>query len=107
MANHKQAKSVHAGKTKAQLIEELEAYETRFGTSAEASAAGDAIEHLERGVGDNELQYRTLAELSPDAVIVQVGGRIAFANQSTCLLFGAQSPDELIGLDALSIVDPA
>jgi len=55
---------------------------------------------------ESEKQYHELAELSPDSVIVQVNGRIKFANRHACEMLGAASPDELIGLDSLSIVDP-
>jgi len=55
---------------------------------------------------ESEKQYYELAELSPDSVIVQVNGLIKFANRHACEMLGAASPDELVGLDSLSIVDP-
>ena len=60
----------------------------------------------ESALRESERQYRGLAELSPDAVIVQVGGLIVFANESAKRKFGAKSVDDLVGLDALSIVHP-
>ncbi|MCK5276302.1 MAG: PAS domain S-box protein, partial [Alphaproteobacteria bacterium] len=62
----------------------------------------EAVEALRR----RESDYRHLVELNPDAVIVQCDGKVVFANQRACAMFGARSTEDLIGLDALSIVHP-
>jgi PAS domain S-box-containing protein len=65
-----------------------------------------ALRKAQTVLQESERQYHELAELSPDSVIVQVNGRIRFANRHACEMLGAASTDELIGLDSLSIVDP-
>jgi diguanylate cyclase (GGDEF)-like protein/PAS domain S-box-containing protein len=46
---------------------------------------------------ETEARYRQLLALSPDAVIVHVGGRIRFANPAAAQLLGAQSDVALVG----------
>ncbi len=55
---------------------------------------------------ESEQQYRDLAQLNPDAFVIQVDGRIAFANESARRMFLADSVEALIGLDALQFVHP-
>jgi PAS domain S-box-containing protein len=62
----------------------------------------DAAEALR----ESEIRYRTLAELSPDATLVNLEGRIAFANPAAARLLGAASPDELIGHAPLDLIVP-
>ena len=45
----------------------------------------------------SEENYRSLVELSPDAIMVHEGGIIALANPAAVRLFGAASAQELIG----------
>jgi PAS domain S-box-containing protein len=47
----------------------------------------------------SEDRYRSLVELSPDAVFVNRNNRIVFVNQAAVRLFGASSADELVGKD--------
>jgi two-component system cell cycle sensor histidine kinase/response regulator CckA len=42
-------------------------------------------------------RYRALVDLSPDAILVDVDGKYVFANAAAARLFGADSPEELIG----------
>jgi diguanylate cyclase (GGDEF)-like protein/PAS domain S-box-containing protein len=56
--------------------------------------------HLEESEG----RYRTLVELIPDAIWIHSAGRIVFANPAACTLFGASTPDQLIGAEALQRV---
>jgi len=55
---------------------------------------------------DSEGRYRTLVELMPDAVIVSREGKIIFLNSAGVQLFGARSPEDLIGRHAADIVHP-
>jgi PAS domain S-box-containing protein len=48
-------------------------------------------------VQESELRYRSLVELSPDAILVHVGGWVVFANVAAVQLFGATGPEQLIG----------
>ena len=55
---------------------------------------------------ESEEQYRDLAQLNPDAFIIQVDGKITFANDSACRMFRVESVEQLIGMDSLLIVHP-
>jgi PAS domain S-box-containing protein len=55
---------------------------------------------------ESEARYRSLVELSPDAILVHARGRIIFVNQAGCKLFGAGSPKEILGLHVLDLVHP-
>lgn len=54
----------------------------------------------------SQQHYRDLVELNPDAVLVQVDGRIVLANTGACRMFGAKCPDQLVGRASLDIVAP-
>lgn len=60
----------------------------------------------EKARQDSENQYRDLAQLNPDAFIIQVGGRIVFANEAARRIFAARTVDQLIGMDSLDVVHP-
>jgi PAS domain S-box-containing protein len=66
---------------------------------SERESAGRAIS------GDRQY-YVELFELSPDAILVQVDGKIASANPGATKLFGTESVDELLGKSFLEIVHP-
>jgi len=55
---------------------------------------------------DSEKQYRDLAQLNPDAFIIQVDGKIVFANDSACRMFGVDSVEQLTGMESLLIAHP-
>jgi PAS domain S-box-containing protein len=61
----------------------------------------------EEALQSSEERYRTLVELSPDALFVQIEGKIVFINSAGVKLFGANEPKELIGKDVREIVHPA
>ena len=42
-------------------------------------------------------RYASLVDLLPDAILIQSGGRYVFANPAAARLFGAATPQELIG----------
>jgi PAS domain S-box-containing protein len=42
-------------------------------------------------------RYRSLVEMSPDAMIIRLGDNFEFVNQATLRLLGASSADELLG----------
>ena len=54
----------------------------------------------------SEDRYETLVNLSPDAITASVGGKYVFANPAAARLFGAGSPEELVGRVALDLVQP-
>jgi len=53
-----------------------------------------------------ESRHRALVESSPDGILVQMGEAIAYANPAALRLFGAASADDLLGRQALDLVDP-
>src|SRR4051794_24331742 len=55
---------------------------------------------------ESEGRYRALTEMSPDAVYVHRDGIIILANPRAATLFGARGPDELVGRQVFSLVDP-
>ena len=50
--------------------------------------------------------YRTIADASPDAILVHRRGRIVYANPAAAALLGATGPDDLLGMDAAELVHP-
>ncbi len=56
---------------------------------------------------ESEERYRLLVELSPDAILIESGGEIVFANPAAQLLFRAQQPADLLGRAMLALVAPA
>jgi len=63
-------------------------------------------ESVERAISGDRQYYAELFELSPDAILVQVEGRIASANPGAMKLFGTESVDELLGKSFLEVVHP-
>ncbi len=51
-------------------------------------------------------RYRTLVELSPDAMFVTVDDRIVFANTALLVQVAATSPDQVLGHNPLEFVHP-
>jgi len=57
-------------------------------------------------LAESEEQYRALVELSPDAILINEGGKLTFVNLSAARLFGAESVDEMIGRDVTTLLHP-
>lgn len=64
-------------------------------------------EGAERLGAEMGARFRTLVELSPDAILIHQDGVIKFANAAAARLWGAASPEELVGTPALELVAPA
>jgi PAS domain S-box-containing protein len=60
----------------------------------------------ERSLVDSEERFRQVVENAPEAVFIQTGGRFRYVNPSAISAFGAQSADELLGLDVVERVHP-
>jgi PAS domain S-box-containing protein len=75
---------------------------------AAAGLVGAAInqERAEVALRETEERYRRLVELSPDAIVVHSEGRFVFANMAAARLFGADSPETLVGRPVLDVVHP-
>jgi PAS domain S-box-containing protein len=55
---------------------------------------------------ESEERYRRLVELSPEAIIVHSERKLAYVNPAAQHLWGASSPEELIGKPILDLVHP-
>ena len=60
----------------------------------------------EKELAESEARYRALAENSPLAIFVNRDDKVVLANAACAKLFGASSPEELIGKSALDLFDP-
>jgi PAS domain S-box-containing protein len=60
----------------------------------------------ERKIEESEERYRTLVDISPDAVIIHRDGKIFFMNPAALTLMGASNLDEMIGSDILDFIHP-
>ncbi len=55
----------------------------------------------------SEEQFRSLVEGAPDAIFVQTEHRFAYLNTTACRLFGADSPDQLLGRPVMERFHPS
>ncbi|HEV8540143.1 MAG TPA: PAS domain S-box protein [Nitrospiraceae bacterium] len=60
----------------------------------------------EEAYRESEERYRRLVDLSPDAIYINRGGKIVFINSAGVRLFGATSPEQIIGRSPLDFVHP-
>jgi len=61
---------------------------------------------MENELRESEGRYRTLAEFSPDAILIHQDFRIVFANRAMAQLMRAASPAELVGRPSLFMLPP-
>lgn len=54
---------------------------------------------------ESEERYRSLAEVGPDAMLVSLDGRFAYANPAAARLLGAENASQVVGLSALDFLD--
>ncbi|GMK39158.1 hypothetical protein PCCS19_22120 [Paenibacillus sp. CCS19] len=60
----------------------------------------------ELALKESEERYRRLIELLPDSVAVYTDGQVAYLNDSGARMFGATSPQEILGMSLIDFVDP-
>ena len=60
----------------------------------------------EQALRDSEERFRTLVEWSPEAVVVHVKDCIVYANPAAVQLFGAASPQDLLGRRMAQLLHP-
>ncbi len=65
-----------------------------------------AIRQMEETVRESTERYRTLVDLSPEAIVVHRGELVLHANAAAARLAGAASPEALVGTDLLGFVHP-
>ncbi|MGE5548626.1 MAG: ATP-binding protein [Solirubrobacterales bacterium] len=59
-----------------------------------------------RDLAESEERYRSLIELTPDAILVHSQGTIVFANPASACMFGAGDADSLIGRTIFELMHP-
>jgi PAS domain S-box-containing protein len=57
----------------------------------------------ERKLAEREEQYRSLVEISQDAILINQDNRIVFVNAAACKLFGAAKPDQMVGRPSIEL----
>ncbi len=57
-------------------------------------------------MSDPDRQYRDLADLNPDAFIIQVEGKVVYCNRSARRMFGESETVRLIGMESIELVAP-
>ncbi len=65
-----------------------------------------ARKRAELSLAEMQARYRQLVELSPDAIHIHQDGKFVFVNSACLRLFGATSPDQLIGRPLLDVIHP-
>ena len=60
----------------------------------------------EQALLSSEERYRSLVELSPDALFVEIEDHVVFINSAGVKLLGAASPDQLVGAPVSDIIHP-
>jgi PAS domain S-box-containing protein len=60
----------------------------------------------EGALRESEEKYRTVVEMSPEAIFVTVEGKHVFTNSAGMKLLGASSPAEVIGKSIMDIIAP-
>jgi len=64
------------------------------------------LKKAEQLVKDSEARYRNIVEISPVAIAVHMEGKVVFCNRAAFDLFGAESPEDLLGRPIHEIVHP-
>ena len=62
--------------------------------------------HADKALRESEQRYRALIQQAPDAIVITCSGRYVFVNQAAVRLFGAESADQLIDIDATGMIHP-
>jgi PAS domain S-box-containing protein len=66
----------------------------------------DKRNRAEEALVESERRYRRLVEFSPDAIFIKRANRIVFANQRCLKLFGASSPEQVLGKTVFDFIHP-
>ena len=108
-ADTKTGQSRHRRKDGTLIDVEVRVHEVAFeGRRAMLVVAQDITEQKRsaEALRQSEERYRTLVELSPDAIAIHSQGMVVFANSAGVKLLGATSSVEIIGRSTLDFVHP-
>ena len=72
----------------------------------ERKQAEEALRESEEALKESEVRYKSLVELSPEAVFVHQEGVIVYINPAGTRIFGATDHQEVIGKPALDFIHP-
>jgi PAS domain S-box-containing protein len=61
---------------------------------------------IENAVHESEEKYRTVVEMSPDAIMIHQQGRVVYTNPAANHLYRATRPEALIGKEILDLIHP-
>lgn len=67
---------------------------------------GAKAEHRQE-LADIQERYKSLVELSPDAILLHFEGKIIYANQAAANLAEADDPSQLVGKSSFNLVHPS
>jgi two-component system cell cycle sensor histidine kinase/response regulator CckA len=87
-------------------IEALSAGKTFTSPLLQPSPADADASNTRRALLQSEMRYRSLVDLSPDAILVHAQGEIVFVNPAAITLFGAATADDLLGHRLLDRIHP-
>ncbi|MCX7010938.1 MAG: PAS domain S-box protein, partial [Kiritimatiellaeota bacterium] len=62
--------------------------------------------HAEQELRESEERYRCIVETLPDAIIIHRDGRYLYANPAALRLFGAATPEHLLGTPVMERIHP-
>ena len=60
----------------------------------------------ERSLAESEERYRSLVELSPEAIIVHSEGKLVYVNPAGARQMGVERPEQLLGLPVMDMLPP-
>ena len=63
-------------------------------------------QRTEQALAESERRYRSLVEMSPDAILVHQHGKYVYVNPAGANLYGAADPQEMLGRRVLELVHP-
>jgi len=66
----------------------------------------NAHKQIEETLFESEEKYRNLVEASMDAIYINKGNAITYLNPAALRLFGAQTPEQIIGKSPFDIIHP-
>ena len=60
----------------------------------------------EDALRESEERYRQLVDISPDAVLIHIEGKITYLNQAALYMLGAKDSNEILGKNVLDLIHP-